>query len=182
MQSREVILPLGGRELGRKLSRRHHRSLCRRCAGLLRLGDRDLRRARGYGVLQNVSLGDREVDDRRGEFEILRATCQTFLGWFVAAGRPLRQARSVDGVNLLQLVLAGEFHDHAAGVALHRLRSGLLEVDVAGQGGGAKQILRSRQQELRLIGAALHFLCHRRTSGVDAACRFPFNLCPRLGP
>ena len=57
----------------------------------------------------------------------------------------------------LKLVLTSEVEDHAAGSALHGLGSSLLDVDVAGHGCGAEQVLLSFEKELSLIRAAAHF-------------------------
>ena len=109
--------------------------------------------------------------------------CETFRGRLDGSGGFLRQTDSVEGMNFLKLVLAGEVEDHAAGVALHGLRSGLLEMNVAGQGCGAKQVLLPFQKELSLVGAAAHF--GMRGGFVPAAefCLMGDSLCtlhPRL--
>jgi hypothetical protein len=54
----------------------------------------------------------------------------------------LRQMDSLGGVNFLEIILAveqlaAEIEDHASGIALHGLRSGALEVNIAGQRGRA---------------------------------------------
>ena len=108
-------------------------------------------------MLQNVSVGNGEVDSWCGKFEILRAGCNVFCRGLASWRRILSQPHSIDGVNILKLVLAREVEDQAPGIALHGLRSGLLDAHVTGQGGGAKQVLFASEQKLRLIGSAAHF-------------------------
>ena len=108
-------------------------------------------------MLQNVALRHREVDDGRGEFEILRAGGCALCDWLAPSRSVLREPHSIDGVNFLKLILAREVEDDASGIALHGIQSGLLDVNVATEGCGAKQVLLSGQQELRLVGAAAHF-------------------------
>ena len=108
-------------------------------------------------MLQNVSLRHVEIHRGRGEIEILRAVCRAFRSRLISGGRVLREPHSVEGVNLLKLVLAGEVLNHAPGLTLHGLWSGLLDVNVAGEGCGAKQVRLPREQELGLVGAAAHF-------------------------
>src|ERR1039458_6664920 len=107
-------------------------------------------------MVQAASLRDKEVDDRRGKVEILgfrgmlrgmlrgmfRGICRRLAG----AGSMLRQPDSLQGMYLLELVLAQEIQDRTARIALHRLRSDALDVDVAGQRGCAQQVLLSRKQ------------------------------------
>ena len=104
-----------------------------------------------------MSLRHREVHGGCGEFEILRAACHAFCRRLASGDRVLREPHSVEGMHFLKLVLAGEIHNHAACLALHGLWSGLLDVNVAGKRGGAKQVFLPVEQELGLVGAAAHF-------------------------
>ena len=147
--------------------------------------NRDLRCAGSFGLLKNVALRYGEVDNGRGEFEILRAVRSALRRWLVPACRLLRQPCSIESVHCLKLVLASEIHDHAARFALHRLRSGLLDMNVAGHGRRAQQVLLTGEQELSLVGTAAHFrrlllrsgiggsgiICHRRLLASRPASR-----------
>ena len=76
----------------------------------------------------------------------------------LASGLPmlLCQPHAIEGMHFLKLVLAGKVEDGAPGVAPHGLRPGLLEVNVAGQGCGAEQVLLPVEKKLGLVGAAVH--------------------------
>ena len=142
--------------------------------GFLGRGNRNLRRAGGHGTFQNVPLRHRKVDDGGCDFEILRARSPAFrtLRRVAAARRflrrPLDEARSVDRVHSLQLVPAGEIHDHASRFSLHGLRPGLFDLDITGHGCGAKQVLLSRQQQLGLVGTTADFRRLRLNCGIGS--------------
>src|ERR1700676_2559031 len=108
-------------------------------------------------MLQNVSLAHGEVDGGSGEFEILWARRYAFCRRLVLSNRILRQADSIAGVHFLQLVLAREVEDHAAGLAVQGLRSALLDMDIATHDCCAQQGLLSLKKKLSLICAAAHF-------------------------
>ncbi len=102
-------------------------------------------------MVQAVSLRDKEIDDRRGKFEILgcrgiyRGTCRRTRRRRGSAGAMLRQPDPIHRVHLLELVLAQEIQDRASSVALHRLRSDALHVDVARQRSRAQQVSLARK-------------------------------------
>ena len=63
--------------------------------------------------------------------------------------------RAIERMNLLELIHAGEIEDYTGGVALERLRSGLLHMHVAGQRCRAKEVAAAGEEEFGLVGAAV---------------------------
>src|SRR3984893_2936670 len=104
-----------------------------------------------------MPLSNGKVDASRGQVEILRTGGGAFRVRFISCDRVLRKPHTIEGVHVLKLVLAREVEDDARGIALQGLRSGLLEVNVAGQSRGAEQVLLSCEQEFGLISTAAQF-------------------------
>ena len=116
-----------------------------------------------------------EVHGCRGEFEILRGGCRSLHGGLATTGRVLGEPHTVEGVYLLKLVLAGEIQDDAACIAPHGLGPALLDVNLAGHGCGAQQVLLSCENKLSLVGATVHLGRLRSTwVGVREAFRVRF--------
>ena len=121
-------------EIRVELSSRHDRPFRFRgrsgCDNLRRLCNGDLCGAGRLSVPQEISLSDVEVDDGSGELEFLRRIpCFTSSRIFVACSR-LSEANAVERVNLFQLVVADEIEDDAPGIAVDRLGSNLVDVNV----------------------------------------------------
>ena len=112
-----------------------------------------MRGARGYGLIEKAPLRHQEVHDRRGEFEILRAACSLLRS--ACFQRPLlREPHSLLRMNFLKLVLASEFQDHAARIALQGLKSDALDLDISGQCCGLEQVCFPREQKSASIRTA----------------------------
>src|ERR1700733_5396296 len=101
-----------------------------------------------------MPLRHRKVDNGRRQFEILRTTPQAFCRWLVSGCGFLREPDFIESVNFLELVLAGEVQNRPAGVALHRLSSGLLNMDVAGHSCGVEQVAFPFEKKLSMNRAA----------------------------
>src|SRR2546423_148012 len=105
-----------------ELARGNHRPLGHRSwfcgVGLLGLHHRDLRRARGLRLFQNMPIGHVKVDARRGELEIPMAGASIIFSDLV-----LPEAHSIHSMHFLKLILARKVEDHASSLALQRLRS-----------------------------------------------------------
>ena len=102
-------------------------------------------------MIEHASLGHCEVNDGRGEFDILRPGTHSLLR---SCRSLLRETRSVERMNFLKLVPSGEFQDHATSVAGDGLRAWLLDMDIASEDCGAQQVPPFRHQELGLVRAA----------------------------
>src|SRR5579872_526136 len=95
-----------------------------------------------------------KVDRGGRQIEILLAVSGSLLRGNNGICLLLNQVHALARMSLFQLVLTCEIEDHATGIPLERMQTGLLEVNLAAEVCRVQQVFARDKEKLGLIGSA----------------------------